>query len=122
VFVWRSSCPLSAVLKPEQVIARNVKPPPLPKNMTDEEAMLGGVMPADHHSIFLYNKNTRSKERICLWCRTHYRLGVMAEAQLHAGDAVWQSISCQHVHGTLEAAAQDGRLHIHSNSQEWVWL
>eukprot|EP00775_Hariotina_reticulata_P013791 gene13791-13912_t len=64
----------TAVLKPEQVIARNVAPPPLPNNMTPKEAVLARVMPPDQHSIFLYNKDLGNKDGICLGCRTHYRL------------------------------------------------
>lgn len=64
----------SAKLKPEQIIQENAPLPRLPTHIPPSLAQLRRAMPADDFAIFVYNKCVSKDDRVCLKCRTKYRL------------------------------------------------
>jgi hypothetical protein len=68
-----------------QVIARRVTPPPLPRGLAEADpqlAALGRVMPPEVHQLFVYNRTTADRQRICPQCRTKYRWASSAGVQI----------------------------------------
>lgn len=61
----------TAVLKPEQIIAYNVPPPPMPFT---PPPCFESLMGPEETAVFLHNKQPGRKERICPSCMTQYRL------------------------------------------------
>jgi hypothetical protein len=76
-----------------QVIARRVTPPPLPRGLAEADpqlAALSRVMPPEVHRLFVYNRATADRERICPQCRTKYRWAAAlgcASGMLHGSPA-----------------------------------
>ncbi|WIA21757.1 hypothetical protein OEZ85_000919 [Tetradesmus obliquus] len=73
----------STALRPEQIIARGVPVPELPRGLLEANphlAAMASAMPPEVHRLFVYNKHLAGRERICPHCRTKYRLLDQPEA------------------------------------------
>eukprot|EP00878_Enallax_costatus_P009346 GHUV01009768.1.p1 GENE.GHUV01009768.1~~GHUV01009768.1.p1 ORF type:complete len:387 (+),score=74.62 GHUV01009768.1:293-1453(+) len=109
----------TAVLQPEQIIQTNAPIPALPRNMPDNLAAMGRILPPDDLAIVVYNKHVMRKksERICPKCKTHYRLLAQPDPEDRAAKeqqlsgicsyACFRQMSAGEPHGGPEWYGQD---------------